>query len=134
MPKQRDEDIDQPEGPTNQTQFFDDELLFTQPATLPLAEPAEPKKPIPLFVKIIGGVGALIMAGLVALFLLVNGGDKTGTIPSPPPTRSESINRTELQQRIVDLQAELKKVDPVALDLTFPPVSDSIYLDTPKKN
>jgi len=122
---------------TNQTRFSSEEPLFENPpfitssSTAPV-EPVQKKKFSPLLL-LGGGVIGLVVILLVAVVVFSPKRQNTPVSVEPITQQAVENESTELTRRLSEVEADLKAADPVKVDLPFPPVSFSIYLDAPPR-
>ncbi len=126
---------------SNQTTFFEQEVMGETPAELPVdidpdfAEKEIARKKRKRMV-ILAGTGS--MAGLlliVALLVLImpEAQQRLTATPSTIPF-GQSQTDTTLSRRLDELEADLRAADPVKLDAPFPPVNmTTLYLDAPPR-
>jgi hypothetical protein len=125
-----------PEVSSNQTQFSTEEPLFEN-ASLPSSsqkiapETSSPKKPNPLFFLVVGLLFFIIVLLLIVLLLPQKNLPKLMVQPTPSPV--STAKQTELQQRVNEINTDLKNADPTKVDLLFPPVDMSLNLDPPQR-
>lgn len=119
------------EIPSNQTHFAEEEPLFEE-SSLPV-DPNAPivprKKKSPLALILIGaGLIVIVILFLIVIMLLMPVQMlPTKAKPSPTPTVKKDVSA--LEQRINELDVDLKQADPSKLDLPFPPVNMELELD-----
>lgn len=134
-------DASEPEVLSNQTTFFEQELMEQTPPSLPVeVDPNQAEKEIARKKKkrmaILGGTAAV--AGLLlvlALVVLVMPEVQQQLIisPSPIPFGQDPVE-TQLSKRLDEVEVDLMAADPIKLDAPFPPVNiTTLYLDAPPR-
>jgi len=124
---------------SDQTTFFEQELLHQTPPTLPVeVDPNQAEKEIARKKKkrmlILGGTAAvslLLIVTAVVVLLMPEAQQRLGVIPSPLPF-GQTPTETALTRRLDELEMDLKASDPIKLDVPFPPLNmATLYLDAP---
>lgn len=126
---------------SNQTTFFEQELLEQTPPTMPVEidpdfaekEVARKKRKRQL---ILGGtVGVVVLLFFVAgvVLFMPEAVPRLTATPSPIPF-GQTPAETQLTRRLNELETDLRTADPIEIDTPFPPVNlTTLYLDVPPR-
>lgn len=135
------QDMNEPDVLSNQTTFFEQELMQQTPPTLPVEiDPQHAEKEIARKKKkrlvIIGGTGTvavLLILMAVVVLIVPEAQQRFAVTPTPIPF-GETQTETVLSKRLDELEIDLKASDPITLDVPFPPLNMStLYLDPPPR-
>lgn len=121
---------------SNQTTFFEEEVLDSTPPSLPIEEDPHKaekeqakKKQLRLFI-LLGTVGTTIMAVGLALVVLFSPEPLpvlTAT-PSPISIANQKENQ-EILERLTEVEADIRSADPVNVGFPYPPINANLFLD-----
>jgi len=135
------QDLNEAEVLSNQTTFFEQELMEQTPPTMPVEiDPNQAENEIAIKRKkrvlIIGGTSTVtILLVLLAVVVLIipEAQQRLLITPSPIPF-SQAQTETPLSRRLDELELDLKASDPITLDVPFPPLNmTTLYLDPPSR-
>lgn len=135
------QDANEPDVLSNQTTFFEQELMEQTPPELPVeVDPQQAEKEMARKkrkrVAILAGTGvvATLLILLAVVVLIMPEAQRRITItPSPIPFGQKPTEST-LSKRLDEVEVDLKASDPITLDVPFPPVNmATLYLDAPPR-
>jgi len=121
---------------SNQTDFFDAEVLEQVPPSLPLEEDPLKEEKIQQHKKktriliVIGTVTvALVFMGVALLILVTPEQLPVLTVRPSPIMLKTTPQETQLKQKIDLLENNIRKADPIDIGFSYPPVTSDLYLD-----
>jgi len=121
---------------SNQTDFFDAEVLEQVPPSLPLEEDPLKEEKIQQHKKktriliVIGTVTvALVFMGVALLILVTPEQLPVLTVRPSPIMLKTTPQETQLKQKIDLLENNIRKADPIDIGFGYPPVTSDLYLD-----
>lgn len=126
---------------SNQTSFFEDELLEQTPPTMPVEiDPQQAEKEIArkkrkrlLILAGTGGVVVLLFLVAGVVLLTPEAIPRLTATPSPIAI-GQTPQQNQITKRLDELEADLRAADPIEINTPFPPVNmTTIYLDAPPR-
>ena len=121
---------------SNQTQFGEEEPLLEK-TSIPVErrrdEVAAPTKKFWQQKKflIVAGLGVFVV--LSALLMFAKPPQQARQLVTDTVEASPRPERSDLQQRIDEVQKDLENADPIKVDLPYPPIETVIYIDKPQR-
>lgn len=125
---------------TNQTSFFEDEVLDSTPPSLPVevdphqAEKDAAKKKRLRMLVVIGTIGTTVFFMGIALLIVVTPEKLPELTVTPSPISLQNqVDQSQIKKRVDELEADIRAADPIEVGFPFPPINPSLFLDEPKR-
>jgi hypothetical protein len=132
-------EANEPEVLSNQTTFFEQELMEQTPPELPVeVDPQQAEKDLVRKkrkrVAILAGTGSIVVLLLLlaVVVLVMPEAQRMITVAPTPIPFGQQKTESALTKRLDEVEADLKASDPITLDVPFPPVNmTTLYVDAP---
>jgi hypothetical protein len=125
---------------SNQTNFFDEELMEQSPPSLPIEEDPQAeekavaaKKRKKLFVIAGAATFGILLFGIGLLAIFAPRAEQIVRVTPSPIALQGSQNETEISQRLDELEADVRTADPIEVGFPFPPINFNLFLDQPQR-